>query len=194
MSGPISRATMTFVALLAALVALAPLSLKHDVGEANASAEPANATPVPKTRIGTYDGRAIAIAFVPMNKGQIAELLKQANEAQDAGDAKKLEELRVQASALQIVRYLQVFGNAPVDDILLHVSDRLPEVAQKAGVCAIVQHLDFHDSIVETVDVTDELVALFDPDERTLTLIQGMRKHEPMALEAVLVAEHQPRK
>ena len=60
--------------------------------------------------------------------------------------------------------------------------------------CAIVQHLDIRDSTVETVDVTDQLVALFNPDERTLTLIQGVRKHKPMALEAVLVAEHQPRK
>ena len=99
-----------------------------------------------------------------------------------------------QGSALQIVRRLQAFGNAPVDDILQHVSDKLPGVAQKAGLCAIVQHVDFHDSTVETVDVTAQLVALFDPDERTLTLIRGVRKYKPMSLEAVLVAEHRPRK
>ena len=81
-----------------------------------------------------------------------------------------------------------------MDDILQHVSDKLPEVARKAGVCVIVQQVDFRDSTVETVDVTDQLVALFDPDERTLALIRGVRKGKPMALEAVLVAEHQPRK
>jgi hypothetical protein len=195
MSDPIPRTTMTFVAIVAALMVLAPVPLKHAVNEAKAPAKPANsATPVPKTRLGTYDGRALAVAFAPLNKGRLAELLKEAKEAQDAGDAKKLEELRVKGSALQIVRHLQAFGNAPVDDILQHVSDQLPDVAQKAGVCAIVQHLDFRDSTVETVDVTDQLVALFDPDERTLTLIQGVRNYKPMTLEAVLVAEHQPRK
>ena len=83
MSGPISRNTMTFMAIVAALLTLAPVPLKHAVGEAKAPENPANpATPVPKTRIGTYDGRAIAVAFVPLNKGRIAELLKEAKEAQ----------------------------------------------------------------------------------------------------------------
>ena len=183
-----SRGMITLIAIAGGLSVLSAAPLTDTGGRANTPAPPG------KVRIGTYDGRALAVAFVQTNKGQVAELLKQAKKAQDAGDAKRLEELRVRGAALQIVRHLQAFGNAPVDDILQHVSDKLPEVAEKAGVCAIVQHVDLHDSTVEAVDVTDQLVALFDPDERTLTLIQGLRKHKPMALEAVLVAEHQPRK
>jgi hypothetical protein len=91
--------------------------------------------------MGTYDGRAIAIAFAPtpIHNAQIAELMKQAKEAEAAGDTGRVEQLRAKGSALQTVRHLQAFGNAPVDDILDHVRDKLPEIAQAAGVCAIVR-------------------------------------------------------
>jgi hypothetical protein len=193
----LSRVTIALVPIAAVLTVLSTHPLKDAAGAADTSLVRADAAgPARKTRIGTYDGRALAIAFVPMNKGQIAELLKQAKQVQAAGDAEKLAELRANGSALQTVRHLQAFGNAPVDDILQHIRNKLPEVAQKAGVCAIVREPDFHDSTVETIDVTDQLVALFDPDERTLKLIDGVRKQKPMALEAVLVAEreeHGPR-
>jgi hypothetical protein len=192
-----SRGMITLIAIAAGLSVLSAMPLTDTGDRAHTPAPGAGAlTPAPpsKVRIGTYDGRALAIAFVPMNKGRVAELLNQAKEAQAAGDVEKLAVLRANGSALQTVRHLQAFGNAPVDDILDRIRDKLPDVARRAGVCAIVREPDFRDDSIETIDVTDQLVALFDPEERTLKLIKDVREHKPMTLEAVLVAEREEHK
>jgi hypothetical protein len=189
------------VAIAAAALTLIwsrPLENAQGADTPNARAVRADgAQPAPaRVRIGTYDGRAIAVAFAPtpIHNAQIAELMKQAKEAEAAGDTKRVEELRAKGSALQTVRHLQAFGNAQVDDILQHVRDKLPEVAEAAGVCAIVRETDFRDGSVDTVDVTDRIVALFNPNERTLKTVKEIRGRKPMALETVLIAERQERK
>jgi hypothetical protein len=200
MPRPLSR-VIAFFAIVAVLSVLWTRTLKNaaaaDPGNVRA-VQPAAAAPAP-TRIGTYDGRAIAVAFAPSatHNNYIAELSKRAKEAEAAGDIQKVAELRAKGRALQTVRHLQAFANAPVDDILHHVRDKLPDVAQKAGVCAIVRGADFYDPSVETVDVTDQLVALFNPSERTLKTVKDIRKKMPLALETVLIAEREeqhPRK
>jgi hypothetical protein len=189
------------VAIVAGLavfwLGVAVLRAGGDVGDVPA-AQAAGAAPGP-ARIGTYDGRAIAVAFVPstINSVQLAELVKKAKDAEAAGDTARVAELRAKGAALQTLRHLQGFSNAPVDDILDHVRERLPEVARKAGVCAIVRETDFHDATVETIDVTDQIVALFNPNERTLKTVKDIRKHKPMSIDTVLIAEreeHKPRK
>ena len=124
-------------------------------------------------------------------------MVKQVKQAEAAGDAQKVAELKARGSALQTVRHLQAFGDAPVDDILNHVRDQLPGLAHKAGVRAIGREPDFRDASVEAVDVTEQLVALFNPDQRTLNTVRELRKRKPMSLETVLVAEreeYKPRK
>jgi hypothetical protein len=75
----------------------------------------------------------------------------------------------------------------PVDDLLAAVKDRLPEVAKKTGVVAIVWQSDFAGENVEVVDVTQDLVKLFDPSEKVLrwTNPEELKKNPPLDLEFI---------
>lgn len=84
---------------------------------------------------------------------------------------------------MQSRRNLQGFSSAPIEDILDMVRDRLPRVAQQAKVAMIARAADYHDASVELVDITDDLVRLFDPDAHTLKVVAELRKQEPVAIE-----------
>jgi hypothetical protein len=138
-------------------------------------------------RIGTYESRAIAIAYA--RSAHLAavhtDLLQRRSEAEERGDEALVREIEARGGALQLRLHLQGFSTAPVDDLLDAVRDRLPEVAREAGVAAIMRSVDFHEPSVEIVDVTGALVRLFDPDAGVLSLVAEVRSNPPLALEAV---------
>jgi hypothetical protein len=145
----------------------------------------------PAVRIGTYDSRAIAIAYARSAHLETvhADLLRRRAEAERAGDEALIREIEALGGSLQLRLRLQGFSTAPVDDLLDAVRDRLPEVARGARVAAIMRSVDFHGPGVEIVDVTDGLVALFEPDAEVLSLVANMRSEPPLALE-VLARPH----
>ena len=110
------------------------------------------------------------------------DLQAQLKEAQAAGDTKRAERIKQRGQALQTLRHLQVFSNAPVDDLLVLIQDQLPQVARTAGADIITSRLDFQTAGVETIDVTDALVHGFSPDERTLKSIEQLRGQRPIDL------------
>jgi hypothetical protein len=103
----------------------------------------------------------------------------------EEGDETLVREIEAQGGSLQLRLRLQGFSTAPVDDLLDAVQDRLPEAAREAGVAAIMRSVDFYDPRVEIVDVTDALVALFEPDAQVLSLVAELRSQPPLALEVV---------
>jgi hypothetical protein len=148
----------------------------------------APATRPGQVAIGVYDSRAVALAFV-QSGGQDAlvnDLRKQLEEAKAAGDTKRVEQIKAQGANQQTLRHLQGFSNAPVDDILLKVKDKLPAIAEQAGVDAIVAKLDYQRPGVVTVDVTDQMVALFHPSAKTLKTIAELRQREPVPMVQIL--------
>jgi hypothetical protein len=152
---------------------------------APATALPEEGTPV--LRVGTYDSRAIAVAYARSAhlKAVHADLLRRRADAEEAGDEALKREIDAMGGSLQLRLRLQGFSTAPVDDLLDAVRDRLPEVARAAGVAAIMRSVDFHDAAVEIVDVTDALVALFEPDAAVLSTVAELRSQPPLALEAL---------
>jgi hypothetical protein len=166
------------------MVTLLALSTTAAVPGPSASGSAENAATI---RIGTYDSRAIAVAYARSAHLQAvhADLLQRRARAQEGGDESLVREIEAEGGALQLRLRLQGFSTAPVDDLLDAVRDRLPEVARGAGVTAITRSVDYHESTVEIVDVTDALVALFDPDSGVLSTIAELRAQAPLALEAV---------
>lgn len=75
--------------------------------------------------------------------------------------------------------HLQVLANAPADDAMEAVHKRLAGVATNARVRAIVPSADYHEASVELVDVTDELVTLFDPTPETRKMASDLRRGGP---------------
>ena len=141
-----------------------------------------------RIRIGTYDSRAVAVAYGRSEAGmQRFRQVKQAHaDAEKAGDSKRLEQLKKQAEAMQVRLHLQTFSDGPVDDVIEPVRDKLPEIVRKMNVAAIARAPDYYDApTVELVDVTSELVALFHPDKQTLPIVKDLRKTKPQAIDEV---------
>lgn len=132
-----------------------------------------------KLRIGIYDSRAVAVAYVRSGAMEPAmkDLKAQRDEAKKKGDEKRVKQIEDEGANTQTLRHLQGFSNAPVDDILATIKDKLPDIAKDASVDLIVARTDFQNDNVETVDVTDQLVALFQPDDKTNKTIAELRKH-----------------
>jgi len=175
----------TFFGILAAalMLGVALICGQDSPGSAQASL----VHPGGEVRIGTYDSRAVAVAYIrsePFSQ-KMKELHRQRAEAVKAGDQKAIEQLEATGQSMQIRMNLQGFSTAPVDDVLDTVRDKLPGVAQQACVVVITRGADHHEAGVEVVDITDALVRLFDPDEQTLKVIAELRKQKPQPIEAV---------
>jgi hypothetical protein len=151
-------------------------------GAAGWTAEPAR-----RVRIGTYDNRAIAVAYAPSKYNPVAEKMKEYEKAKADGDEAKQKELKAWGEKHQRQLHRQGFGRAPVDDLLLAVKEKLPEAARRANVDAIVWQCDYA-AEVDVVDVTDELVQLFEPSPRVLKIVAELKNKPP--LDPDLIEKH----
>lgn len=178
------------VAGLAAIV-LALMAFVLSTPNAGAQSETGGAAK-PRMRIGTYDSRAIAVAYArsDMFGGIIGPMHRQRKDAEAAGDQKLMNELDAKGAAMQARLHLQTFSTAPVDEILDQVRDRLAAVAKQKNVVVITRRADYHEALIEAIDITDDLVSLFEPDEKTLKVIADVRRQEPLAIEEVAKMDH----
>ena len=88
--------------------------------------------------------------------------------------------------AWQEKAHRQAFGTAPVDDLLLYITNALPEIRKDAGVTAIISKWDEpqlrkHPG-AQIVDVTMKLVDAFHPNERQRKAAIEIRRRKPIAL------------
>lgn len=140
-----------------------------------------------RVRVGTYDNRAIAVAFAPSKfSDELYHKMKRArDEARESGDEKRVKEVEARAGWLQKKLHFQGFGRAPVGDLMAHIKEKLPEVARKANVDVIAWEYDYTGKNVERVDVTDLLVAQFNPSPKTLKTIEQLTQKKPIPLETL---------
>jgi hypothetical protein len=109
--------------------------------------------------IGTYDSRAVVYAYSMMTR--------------------------------QYLLHQQVFSNGSVASVIDLVRDRLPGVAKKAGVSLIMSkwELPYADPSVRIVDLTDDVIALFHPENMSTEVIRSIRMQEPIPIQDISVAE-----
>jgi hypothetical protein len=149
------------------------------VGVRSTEAQPAQTT---KFKIGTYDARAVAMAYAhsEANDKQLKEKMQELKDAEVKGDAKRVKELKAWGEAHQWLLHMQGFAGAPVEGILTKMKDQLAATAKAAGVHVIARKTDFTDDQVEVVDVTDQVVKLFNPSEKTLKMVRELRQRPAM--------------
>lgn len=181
-----SRTRMTTCALLVA----ATIGMVADQYLATSRAD--EQTQPATVRIGTYDNRAIAVAFAASKHNPVQSKMEEYKAAKDAGDDAKVAELETWGKDFQRKLHFQGFGHVPVDDLLAPVADQLAGVASANNLSAIVMDCDFSADGVEVLDVTDKIVALYEPSERTLKQIASLKNVEPISLLklADMPAEH----
>jgi hypothetical protein len=150
-----------------------------------AAATPSSTEPAARLRVGTYDNRAIAIAYGNSEFNLVNGKKKEYDAAKAAGDKKRIKELEEWGPRHQRQLHRQGFGRVPVTDLLEHVRDRLPEVAEKAGVDVIAFECNYLGPGVEEVDITLELAMLFNPSKKALGWIEDMKDVEPLDLDEI---------
>ena len=130
-------------------------------------------------RVGVYDSRAVTIAYSASdyNDNTMVEKSKAKKKAEKAGDLEKAEKIDRWMLYFSIKRHCQGFATAPVGDLLKCIEKQLPKIARDAGVDMIVSkwQLDHLASDAEVIDITTQIVAAFEPTERTLATIRQMK-------------------
>jgi hypothetical protein len=167
--------------LLAALLAVP--SLQDPVASGNK----------PTVVVGTFDSRAVLVAYVGSKSfqgyldAQKADIERARERAKDAGDNRLAADLDKLGPAMQLRIHQQGFSTAPVDDIIARIQARLPGIANRAGVDVIVSKwaLTYQGPSARFVDVTDLLVAEFDPSAATLQSIRGLLRQDPVPLDQI---------
>lgn len=155
-------------------------------------------TPAEKVRIGTFDSRAIALAYYRSDATDphSEELTARYEKAKAAGDEERVKQLKSEFKVLQEITHKQTFSTWPVDNILEQIQDQIPDIARQARVDAIVCKWDivYQKDGIEFVDVTELMVQPFKPDEETMRMItEQLPKADPVSLK-VLEKSNQLRK
>jgi len=170
---------IVWIAVLAVGVVLAMVvAHRQDV----LAAAPKAASSTGKVRIGVYDSRAIAVAWVGSEFNPTRQKLAEHADAKKKGDEKKAAELEAWGTAKQRLLHFQGFGRVPVDDLLTPVKKGVATVAKEKKLAAIVMQCDYTAPNVEVVDVTNALVELYRPNERTRETVRQMRNVKPIGL------------
>jgi hypothetical protein len=130
-------------------------------------------------RVGVYDSRALAVAWVhsDLHEQELRALHEEHAQAKASGDRERVQDLEARGQAMQEAAHRQVFGNAPVEDVLEIMKDALPGIARDAGVDVIVRTWDvtWQDPAAQVVDITDRMVDWFHPDAKALKIISQIR-------------------
>ena len=140
-----------------------------------------------KLRVGTFDSRAVPIAYANSEvfKRELSKLMEEHKKAKAAGDTEKVKKLEEQGKAQQVRFHEQGFSTGRVDNLLEHIKDKLPAIAREASVDLIVSKWDvvYQGPAVELVDVTELVVKPFNPNERARGWIKDLEKVAPIPLE-----------
>ncbi|MCA8973616.1 MAG: hypothetical protein KDC98_02795 [Planctomycetes bacterium] len=157
----------------------------------SAPQDPATPATDPTVIVGTFDSRAVLMAYVrsPAFSDYVAAQKKDIGaaiaRAREVGDHELIAELEALGPEMQNRIHRQGFGTAPIDDVLARIEDRLPKIAETAGVDVIVSkwQLAYQSPTARFVDVTDQLAAEFAPDEATRKVIEQIKTKDPVPLE-----------
>ena len=140
-----------------------------------------------QVRVGVFDSRAVAMAYLRSEEfnAYLGEVTAESEKAKAAGDDARIKELESKMMAHQQLAHKQVFGTWLVDDVLELIKDKIPEIADLAGVDIIVSkwQIAYQRPEVELTNVTGHFVKLFALDEDDLKAIDEMQKMEPLLLE-----------
>ena len=148
------------------------------------AAEPAKEAGKSKVRVGVFDSRAVAGAWYrsKAHMNQISEMKAEHEKAKKAGNTKREAELEKKGSGSQEAAHRQCFSNEPIDDVLKRIEKNLPKIAESAGVDILVSkwEIAYQDKSAKFVDVTWEMVNLFEPDEATVKMLKELIESEPI--------------
>mgnify|MGYP003375943906 CR=1 FL=1 len=144
-----------------------------------------------KVRIGIFDSRCVAVAY-----GRSADFMKEIDmlknevaKAKESGNEELVKELEQQGPTKQVLMHQQVFSNGSINNILATIKDKLQTLAKENNVKMILSkwEIPFSDDSFEYVDITDQLVTFFNPDDATKKIIDDIKAMEPISIEKISI-------
>jgi len=142
-----------------------------------------------KLRIGTFDSRCVAVAYgrSPEFMKEIDSMKTAQKKAKEEGNNELVAELEQLGPTKQVLMHQQVFSNGSINNILEKIKDELPVMAKEKDLRMIISkwEIPFIDGSFELVDITDQLVAMFNPDDATQKIIDNIKAMEPMPIEKI---------
>jgi hypothetical protein len=138
-------------------------------------------------KIGTYDSRIVTFAWSRADylKQYMVKINQQSDSAKKANDTARVKEISVRAMSFQHLLHQMVFSNGSAGWIMALIKDKLPELANTAGVSVIVSkwELNFSDPSIEVVDLTSQVAALFQPQENIDQMAGEISKESPVPID-----------
>ena len=137
-------------------------------------------------RVGVYDNRGILMAWFASKYNDIPGEQREYAQAKQASDEERMKEV----VKFQQRLHFMGFGRAPVSELLKPIEDQLPALAKELGVDVIVFECNYSGDNVEIVDITLDLVMLYDPSPETIQSVKDVMMHDPVALEELAGDDH----
>lgn len=144
-------------------------------------------------KIGTYDSRIIIFAYSrsAFFRQHMMKFNSANDSAQKAKDTAKIRELSIQAMSYQHLLHQMVFGTGSVTAVMDLVKDKIPEIARNAGVSMVLSKWEmmYKDPSAEVIDLTEQIVQLFNPKEDIHKMMEEISKTEPVPLEELTIED-----
>ena len=142
-------------------------------------------------RIGTFDSRCVPLAY-----GRSAEFIQLRDsietlysKAKDDSNKAKIVEIEQYKPTMQVLLHQQVFSNGSINNIAEKIKEKISAIAKQNKLNMILSkwEITFTDGSVELVDITDQLTALYNPDEATKKIIDNIKAMEPVPIEKISI-------
>lgn len=141
-------------------------------------------------RIGTFDSRAVALAWYNSAQGrkELGSLHAAFSDAKKRNDAARIKELEALGPARQQLMHQQVFSNGSILNLAPALRPRIEAAAKAAGVSIVVSRWEiaWSDPHIEQVDLTDAIVDAIAPDAKARRWIADMKGKDPLPLAEAL--------
>jgi Skp family chaperone for outer membrane proteins len=142
-----------------------------------------------KVRIGTFDSRCVAIAYARSDdfKKEIDSMKMEHKKAKEEGNTQLAEKLEQLGQTRQFLAHQQGFSNASIANILSNFKDIFPGIAKNNDLKMILSEWEimFVDESFELVDITDQLVEIFNPNEETKKILEKVKTMDPVPIEEI---------
>ena len=116
-------------------------------------------------RVGTFDRIELLQAYYgsTIHDAVLEALIVERDAAREAGDEARVAEIEARGAASQELAHRQLAGEATLGNILPHLETTFPEIAQERNLVLIVEQPLWAGAEIESVDVTGDLTARFEP-------------------------------
>lgn len=146
-------------------------------------------------RVGTFDSRAIAIAYgrSAASAKELQQLYAEHQKAKDEKNDQLTAELERKGQMRQKLMHLQAFSIGSVSEILAKYPDLLADVAKEQNVALIIpqSEIAFQGRAVHVVDVTEALATRLNSDPRIAQMLKEIKNVKPLPMLDVLLMKEE---